>query len=85
MNVSVTGGAPVEKRSRSRDGHALTLVGDIIHHDDTVRTTVIRSGDGTETFLTGGVPLIAHTGSKLGGGTKSETSRENEQGREEVS
>lgn len=33
------------------------LVGDIVDDDDTVGTTVVGGGDGTETLLTGGIPL----------------------------
>ena len=32
-------------------------VGDIVNHANSVSTTVVRRGDGTETFLASGVPL----------------------------
>ena len=36
----------------------LTLVGDIVNHDDTVRSPVVRGCDCPETFLACGIPLV---------------------------
>ena len=33
-------------------------IGDVIHNNDTVSSTIVAAGDGAETFLTGSVPLI---------------------------
>lgn len=32
------------------------MVGDVIDYDDTMRSSIITVGDGSETLLTGGVP-----------------------------
>lgn len=34
-------------------------IGDIVDHADAVRTSVVRAGDGSESFLAGSIPLYS--------------------------
>jgi hypothetical protein len=55
--VHTLGGVSVNLLEPLLDIVEAVHVGDIVDNADTVSTTIVRRGDGSESLLTGGVPL----------------------------